>query len=90
MARYLSADGNPEMKSKRTDGRGHWKLGRPRSPLTPAQVAACREKLLSALLSQSKRALARRLGVSDMAVARIASGEDTPSERTARLVEQLL
>lgn len=78
------------MKSKRTDGRGHWARGKPRSTLTAPQVAACLRKLRTALQWQSKRAVARHLGISDMSVGRLASGEDTPSAATARLVAERL
>ena len=78
------------MKSKREDGRGHWQAGRPRSTLTAPQVAACLRKLRKALQEQSRRGVARTLGISDTSVARIVRGEDLPSAATAQLVADRL
>jgi len=78
------------MKSKRTDGRGHWARGKRRSTLTDEQAASVRAKLRSAVRGSSAKAVARILGVSDMCVARIVTGEDMPSERTAQLVAERL
>lgn len=74
------------MKSKRTDGFGHWPAGKPRSTLTAPQVAAVLRKLHRALEKLSKREVARILEISDRSVRRILAGEDLPSERTAQRV----
>lgn len=78
------------MKSKRADGRGHWARGKRRSNLTDEQAAAVRGKLRGAVRVTSARAVARMLGVSDMCVRRIVTGEDMASERTAQLVAERL
>jgi Helix-turn-helix len=76
----------PDLKSKRTDGRGHWARGKPRSTVTAARAAAVLRRLNKALEDSSRKQVAKTLGISDTQVGRIVRGHDMPSERTAALV----
>lgn len=71
------------MKSKRTDGRGHWPRGKPRSGLSELEATTCRRSIQRALERISARQVGRLLGVSASTVARISRGQNLPSARVA-------
>lgn len=78
------------LKSQREDGRGHWPAGRARSNITAAERARVIRRLHKAAETESLRAIARTLGVSDRSIRRIFTGEDQPTERIRDLVQRRL
>lgn len=77
-------------RSKRSDRRGHWPKGKPQSTLSIANRAMVVRELRRACVTQSKRSVALKLGVSDRSVRRILAGEDQPSQRLYDLVKNLI
>lgn len=77
------------MKSKRTDGRGHWPRGKPRSALTELEATLVRSVLAGMVERASRRAVARLVGVSESGLRKILAGGCRPSVTTRDLVLRL-
>lgn len=74
-------------KSKRTDGRGHWKKGTPRSTLTLPEQRDVRDKLREASKGYPVRALAEHLDLSPRAVDQILKGNNRPTRKTYNRIQ---
>lgn len=63
-------------------GNGGWPKGRTRSTLTASERARCIRKLRKLRETESLRAIARTIGVTDKTLRRILAGERQPSAYT--------
>lgn len=67
------------MTSERRDGRGHWPAGKRRSRLPARERRALIRRVRLALdHGESRRAIARKLRISDRTLGRWLKGEDFP------------
>lgn len=76
--------------SARRDGRGHWPAGKRRSDVEPLERRRAVVRLRAAIeKGESRRAIARAIGMSDRTVRRWLAGEDWPMAQSARRLARL-
>ncbi len=78
-----------KVNSKRSDGKGHWQFGRPRSTVSDIDAEFVRSILSEAAKTRSMASIARELGAHQDSLAKVVAGKVRPSELTRDRVMRL-